>query len=256
VPETDRTTRAGAPTLVGVAHGTQDPRGAATVAALLDRVRALRPGLETRAAYVEIASPSIQDAARDIAGPVVVLPLLLAGGYHAGVDIPRAVADVGADAAVGEVPTGDVRTGDVRTGDVLGPDPLLAEALRDRLREAGWRRGDAIVLAAAGSSDPAAVTATEAQARLLADLVGAPVVAAFASAAAPSVSEAVAALRAAGADRVALASYLLAPGHFQSRLAAAGADVVSAPLGSHAAVARLVLARYDAARLDRGSPES
>jgi sirohydrochlorin ferrochelatase len=57
--------------------------------------------------------------------------------------------------------------------------------------------------------------------------------------------DAVAELRAGGAGKVAVASYLLAPGHFQMVLRAAGADLVSEPLGNHAAVARLVLARYD-----------
>ena len=49
--------------------------------------------------------------------------------------------------------------------------------------------------------------------------------AAFASAAEPSVEEAVADLRAAGAPRVAVATYLLFPGLFADKLAAAGADV-------------------------------
>jgi sirohydrochlorin ferrochelatase len=47
---------------------------------------------------------------------------------------------------------------------------------------------------------------------------------------------------------VAVASYLLAPGLFADRLAGAGADVTSAPLGDAPEVAGLVLARYDAAR--------
>jgi sirohydrochlorin ferrochelatase len=239
VPENDRPGRSGAPTLVAVAHGTRDPDGAATVEALLKQVRALRPGLATRAAYLEVAPPSLGDAVQNITGPVVVLPLLLAGGYHATVDIPRMVATIRAATPAVEV----------RIGAVLGPHPLLAEALGDRLREAGWRHGEAIVLAAAGSSDPAAVTATEAQAGLLADLVGGPVVPGYASAVAPSVPDAVADLRSAGVERVAVASYLLAPGHFQSLLAAAAGDVLSEPLGSHEAVARLVLARYEAARL-------
>jgi sirohydrochlorin ferrochelatase len=73
---------------------------------------------------------------------------------------------------------------------------------------------------------------------------------AFASAAAPTVGEAVAELRRRGAPRVAVASYLLFPGVFADRLAAAGADVTSAALGAAPEVARLVLARYDARRGD------
>jgi hypothetical protein len=47
---------------------------------------------------------------------------------------------------------------------------------------------------------------------------------------------------------VAVASYLLAPGHFHSRLGAAGADLVSAPLGADPGVAALVWRRHDEAR--------
>jgi sirohydrochlorin ferrochelatase len=54
-------------------------------------------------------------------------------------------------------------------------------------------------------------------------------------------------MRRGGARRVVVASYLLAPGYFQRRIAEAGADVVSPPLGAHDALARLVLRRYDEA---------
>src|SRR5690606_40935096 len=58
---------------------------------------------------------------------------------------------------------------------------------------------------------------------------------AFASAARPSLAVAVEELRTAGAQRVAVASYLLAEGFFADRVrthcTAAGAQIVSAPLG-------------------------
>src|SRR3712207_9111535 len=53
---------------------------------------------------------------------------------------------------------------------------------------------------------------------------------AYGSAARPAVPDAVAAARSAGAGRVVIASYLLAPGHFHDKLAGAGADQVTAPL--------------------------
>jgi sirohydrochlorin ferrochelatase len=46
--------------------------------------------------------------------------------------------------------------------------------------------------------------------------------------------------------RVAVASYLLAPGVFHGRLRGAGAAWVSAPLGGHPAVARVVVDRFRA----------
>ena len=72
----------------------------------------------------------------------VLVPLLLASGYHDRVDLPAAIAAA--------------RPGTAHAS-VLGPDPRLAVALADRLREAGRRPGEAVVLAAAGSSDPTAV---------------------------------------------------------------------------------------------------
>jgi sirohydrochlorin ferrochelatase len=61
------------------------------------------------------------------------------------------------------------------------------------------------------------------------------------------VPDAVAAARAAGAERVVVAAYLLAPGHFADRLAAAGADAVTAPLLPDDRVAAVLLDRYDTA---------
>ena len=46
--------------------------------------------------------------------------------------------------------------------------------------------------------------------------------------------------------------YLLAPGFFHQRVLAAGADVVSPPIGVHDALARLILRRYDEAAASYG----
>jgi sirohydrochlorin ferrochelatase len=61
------------------------------------------------------------------------------------------------------------------------------------------------------------------------------------------VPDAVAAARRDGAQRVVVASYLLAPGHFHDKLAGAGADAVTAPLLPDARIAAVLLDRYDAA---------
>ncbi|RFU39173.1 sirohydrochlorin chelatase, partial [Actinomadura logoneensis] len=77
------------------------------------------------------------------------------------------------------------------------------------------------------------------------------VVPAYASAARPSPGEAVAALRDAGAPRVVVASYFLAPGFFTDKVRdaslAAGAAAVSAALGDAPEVAELVVRRYEEA---------
>jgi sirohydrochlorin ferrochelatase len=215
---------------VGVAHGTRNPAGVDAVLQIIDGLRRSSPSREVRAAFIELAEPDVRTALAGIPADrrAVLVPLLLAPGYHDRVDLPAAIA--AARPATAHAP-------------VLGPDPLLAIALAERLRDAGRRPGDAVVLAAAGSSDPAAIASVHTQAGLLARELGTAVTVGFGSAAAPDVPTAVAAARMAGVDRVAIAPYLLAPGHFADRLAAAGADLVAEPLGPHPAVVELVLDR-------------
>ncbi|MFD0314861.1 sirohydrochlorin chelatase [Streptomyces flavalbus] len=224
------------PALVLVAHGSRDPRALETVTALADRVRALRPGLPVRLGHIELNAPLLPDtlAALGDGAEAVLVPLLLSRGYHVKQDIPEMAAASG------------VRT---RLAAPLGPHPLLVETLVTRLTEAGWTRGDAVVLAAAGSRDPEAAVDTGHTADLLsARLGGVPVVPAYASAAKPTVPEAVAALRARGHRRVAIASYFTAPGRFATESAQASPTLAAAPLGPHPAMAHLILHRYDEAR--------
>lgn len=212
-------------TLLAVGHGTRDPAGVATIRALLERVRALRPGLAVAESYAEIAGPSLEDALEGVSGPVVAVPLMLGRGYHSLVDIPGRIGRR------------------ARVARPLGPHALLAGALADRLREA--RHADAVVLGAAGTSDPAGVADADAAARLLGRHLGRTVRYGFAASAGPALPEVVRGLRLRGARRIAVSSYLLAPGHFHRRLFDAGADVVSPPLGVHDALAHLILRRYD-----------
>jgi sirohydrochlorin ferrochelatase len=115
------------------------------------------------------------------------------------------------------------------------------------------RAGDAVVLAVVGSSDPHAQADGATAARRLAGELGAPVTLATVAMGGPRVPEVVARLRAGGARRVAVASWLLAPGLFQRALVESGADVVADPLATHEAVAGLVVARFTAALADRTS---
>ncbi|MFJ3085264.1 sirohydrochlorin chelatase [Streptomyces sp. NPDC086838] len=228
-----------APALVAVAHGSRDPRAPHAVAALLDLVRELRPGLDVRLGHIELNAPLLPDALHALgAGDAVLVPLLLGRGHHVKHDIPASVADAPALRA--------------RVAGPLGPHPLLVEALHDRLTEAGWRDSDrdgAVVLAAAGSRDPESAADTRRTARMLGErLGGVPVVPAYASAAAPTVPAAVRALAARGHHRIAVASYFTAPGRFASAAAAHAPWIAAAPLGAHPAMARLILHRYDRAR--------
>ncbi|WP_327118898.1 sirohydrochlorin chelatase [Streptomyces sp. NBC_01341] len=233
-------TRIPGPTLVAVAHGSRDPQALRTALELLDRVRELRPGLDVRLGHIELNEPLLPDTLAGIGqGEAVLVPLLLGRGHHVRHDLPRAAAASG------------LRT---RVAAPLGPHPLIVETLYERLVEAGWRDGDGtsrsagVVLAAAGSRDPdSGVDARRTAAMLSARLGGVPVVPAYASAATPTVPAAVRALAARGRHRVAVASYFTAPGRFATASADAAPGIAAAPLGSHPAMARLLLHRYDQA---------
>ncbi|GGX93483.1 hypothetical protein GCM10010324_44330 [Streptomyces hiroshimensis] len=225
-----------APALVAVAHGTRSAAGVAVTEALVRRVRALRPGLDVRVGHLGLASPSPAEVLAGLDGAAVLVPLLLGTGYHLRSDIP---------AAVTAAPW--LRC---RTAPALGPHPLLAEALAGRLAEAGRpeRSPAPVVLAAAGSSDPAALADTARMARLLALRLGVRVVPSSAAGGGTRPVDAVAVLRAEGHDDVDVATYLTAPGHFSEAVRrGAGARLVSDPLGPHEAVARLVVRRYEKA---------
>ncbi|MFD7555472.1 MULTISPECIES: sirohydrochlorin chelatase [unclassified Streptomyces] len=224
------------PTLVAVAHGSRDPRALHTALALLDRVRELRPRLDVRLGHVELNRPLLDDTLRETSGAAVLVPLLLGRGHHVKRDLPAAAARAA-----------HLRT---RVAAPLGPHPLLVEALYERLTEADWTPDPAaaVVLAAAGSRDPDSAADTRRTAALLSErLGGVPVVPAYASAAAPTVPDAVRALAARGRHRIAVASYFAAPGRFATQCAAAAPGPASAPLGDHPALARLLLHRYDEA---------
>ncbi|SEH00802.1 Sirohydrochlorin ferrochelatase [Nonomuraea solani] len=221
------------PALVLAAHGTRSAAGERTLSALAETVRRARPGQRVELSYLEISSPLLSDVLPEVRGPVVVVPLLLAGGYHAHIDLPEVIARHRPDAVV---------------AGWLGPHRLLTDALARKLTRAGLRATDAVVLGAAGSSDPSALADVRAAAHRLAVRLARPVTAAFASAGTPSLEEAMDRLDSTDstpAARVAIASYVLAPGFFHDRLAASGAGLVTEPLGADPDVAALIWHRYD-----------
>ncbi|WP_369186820.1 sirohydrochlorin chelatase [Streptomyces sp. R08] len=233
-PHEDRTPRT-TPTLVLVAHGSCDPRALHTVRALQSRVRALRPDLPVHLGHIDLNEPRLPDTLTQLPTPEAVLvPLLLTRGYHVKQDIPELAANAPAH---------------TRVAPPLGPHPLLVETLYDRLVEAGWHTGprgaSAVVLAAAGSRDPESKLDTLRTAHLLAARLGVPVIPAYASAATPTVPEAIHTLTAQGHQRVAVASCFTAPGRFATQCAETAPWIASAPLGAHPAMARLILHRYD-----------
>ncbi|MET9230972.1 sirohydrochlorin chelatase [Lentzea sp. NPDC003310] len=199
--------------LVLAFHGTRDPRGIAVCAEIASLVRAC-VDVPVEVAYADVCSPDVRSV---VDGPYVVVPVFLAAGYHVRVDIPEQIGG--------------------RAGVVLTPPVGLdvVPAVRDRLVEAGFRRGDAVVLAAAGSSDARALATV----RRAAEMLGAGAVG-YVATASPRIGDVVAGM----SGRVAVASWLLAPGVFQGVLDRCGADVVAQPVGAHPVLVDVVVRRY------------
>lgn len=224
------------PTLIFCAHGTRDPRGRQVI---LDVAQAVREAtdLDVHEAYVDVQDPKVdavvgQIPRRESGLSAVVVPYLLAGGYHVYHDIAEAVHE----------------RDDVVAAPALGPDARLIDILIDRIDDAGVKPTATLVLAPAGSSDPRSQADTERTAEMLRLRWGGPVRVGYAAGVKPSVADAVAAARAHGENQadsdVAVVSYLLSPGYFQDTLYKAGADHVTAPLAPDPRIVQIIADRY------------
>ncbi|GHJ96176.1 sirohydrochlorin chelatase [Streptomyces sp. NE5-10] len=234
------------PPLLVIAHGSRDPRHAATVQALVRRAGALRPGPRVETAFLDFTLPSVAGVLDRLAAEgvrdVVALPLLLTRAFHAKADIPAVLRQAPASLRI-------------RQAEVLGPSPLLRATVERRLYEAGLAPADrsttGVVLASAGSTDPEAIAAIAETARELRRTGWCSVRPAFASAVRPGgfprTEDAVRALRAEpGVRRVAVAPYVIAPGRLPDRIeaGAAEADVLAGVLGPSPELAALLIERY------------
>ncbi|MDP9395120.1 MAG: CbiX/SirB N-terminal domain-containing protein, partial [Actinomycetota bacterium] len=142
------------PALLLVGHGSRRPGHAETIRRIAAGVAARVGEVPVRSAFLELSEPSVGDAldslAADGARDLVVVPLLLGEAYHSSVDLPRQLRR-----ALRRHP--GVRA---HQAPVLGPHPLLDATAHRRLLECGVlpaQPATGVVLAAAGSSDPAAV---------------------------------------------------------------------------------------------------
>ncbi|KQW47117.1 hypothetical protein ASC77_18245 [Nocardioides sp. Root1257] len=191
-----------------VAHGTRTAEGNA-VARAITGAAGTRLGLPWVASYVELCTPLYSTLSDE---PSVLVPLLLSTGHH-------------------------VRH-DLRGARALGPDPLLAAAQADRLVAAGASPGAPVVMVAAGSRDPLATRDQVLAAAYLSEEWGGPVRLATLSGVGRRPAEVVT------PDDV-VSPYLLAPGHFASRVRSesGAAAVVADVIGAHPAVVDLVVSR-------------
>ena len=221
--------------LILVAHGTRRPGGVTMIEDLAAQVSTLA-SRTVDVAYVDVVDPTPSEVllrAKAAGRPAIVVPAFLSRGYHVRADLPAHVAISGHPNAI--------------VTPALGPSGQIARIVGDQLVKCGWRQGDSVVLAAAGTSDDKARTDLHTTATVLSALTGSRVSLGFAATGDPQLHEAVDRARAharRNGGRVVLASYLLADGLFQQRLHSCGADLVSQPLGTHPGLARLIANRF------------
>ncbi|MFE3290444.1 sirohydrochlorin chelatase [Rhodococcus sp. NPDC059234] len=239
---------AAAPPLIAVAHGSRDPRSARAVAAAVAGIRASRPDLDVRLCFLDLSAPSVDQVIDAVAAEghssAVVVPLLLGSAFHARVDLPGLLAAARARH----------RGLDLVQADVLGDGDRLVAAVRDRAVGAGAELDDpsvGVVLAAVGSSSEAANARTARIApRLLAGSGWSGVEICYATTE-PSLPQAVSRLRRAGAERIVVAPWFLAPGRLTDRLELLAGEhaptaVFADVIGDHPHLAEVALNRYRA----------
>lgn len=203
--------------LVAVSHGTNDPAGQRAVSALVAQVRRVAD-VQVHQAFVDVQEPRVGSLLHGLPEgnqPSVLVPLLISRGVHVDQDLTEAA----------------VLRPATRVAAALGPHKLLAQVIEHRLVQAGWLPGEPVILAGAGTRLGQGTQDCHQAAALLAERLGVPVSVAFVAAAEPALGQAVATARdAAPQRRVVVASYLLAPGYFQSLIERCGAELVSGPL--------------------------
>jgi sirohydrochlorin ferrochelatase len=243
------------PGVIVIGHGTADATGAEETRRTAALVADLLPGAAVELGFLELATPSIDDAVARLAvrgcRAVVAAPLLLFRAGHARRDVPEALAAAAARHGLA-----------VRQAEPLGCHPAIV-ALARRRREAVAQGQDAVaavgtrlVVLGRGSSDPRAVC----QLCRLALATSAGVPAAmplhlgFAAAARPTLDEALAeACAAAGVRRIIVQPHLLFAGHVEGQVDAAVAHgrarrpdiewLRAARLGADPAVAAALVGR-------------
>lgn len=215
------------PTLLAVSHGTADVDGAAAIAALVAEVRAALADVDVIEAFVDVQQPDAAELAPQLEGPLVIVPLLLSSGFHVHHDL-HGIAKTRPSTVI---------------ADPMGPDPLLAEVLAQRL-PAG---DDPVILAVAGSRDPRSLTDAEGMGALLTHHLGRAVHLAYLAARQPDLPTALA-----EHPNAVVSTYLLAQGYFFDLAQRQAADrALTMPLLDGGPVPQplvdLVVARYEAA---------
>jgi sirohydrochlorin cobaltochelatase len=187
-------------------------------------------------AYLDLAEPDLHSAVGRLAAAgharAVVVPLLFTEAYHATIDVPKTVRDVGVSADF-----------ELIIADILGTGGDVADLLRSNAVDAGITDRGSMLLFSVGSSNPAANAAVIDLATRLAEGRSGPVRACFGTCR-PGVADVLDGL----AEPIAVLPLFLAEGLLLApvrRLAAERDWLLAEPLGERAT--DLVLRRYEAA---------
>jgi sirohydrochlorin ferrochelatase len=241
-----------APSLVLLGYGSPDPRVSRVGQQLRDELHEIRPELDVHVGFLEQGAPSGMSCINRLVGQgvteIVLVPLLLSEAFGAPTAVPKLTAQASA-AHPG------LRITAARP---IGPEAHLLTILDARLREALRARRvcelDALVFAAAGSSDVRSNALVARRARQWATHHRLPHVVSFAGGSGPSTAEAIRTLRAQGRRHIAVGSWFLTPGllwtHQAELASAAGAVAISRPMGGEAEIAEVALSRYVVAAMD------
>ncbi|MBJ8346850.1 sirohydrochlorin chelatase [Antrihabitans sp. YC2-6] len=233
--------RSVSPPLIAVAHGSRDPRSAATMQSVVARIREARPDLDIRLCFLDLNAPSVEQVIAGVAADgyrsAVVVPLLLGSAFHARVDLPGIL-----DAARDRHPRLEIAQ-----AEVLGTDDRLAAAVRSRILDTGVSASDpsvGVAVAAVGSSSATANIRTAAVTAAVVRGTSWHADICFATTE-PSVTLAISRLRTRRASRIVVAPWFLAPGLLTDRVEASAQHVRhAATIGDHAFLTDVVLDRY------------
>jgi sirohydrochlorin ferrochelatase len=229
--------------VVLLSHGSPDPRSGDAARLLAQRV-ARCTGEITVAAFLQHDDPDLVVQCRVLADAGIteaaVVPMLITPAFHARVDVPAAVHDAESRSGVR-----------LTVSEPIGTDPRLLDAMDCQLPPGP------IVLAVAGTSDPAAQVRIGRLAAMWSARRVAPVAVGHASQAAPDVASAIAGLESRTRTRVSVASFVLYPGVLPDRiLAAAGGRLVTPPLAQAPEIVDLIRERIREARSVRTTTTS
>lgn len=211
-----------------------------------DLVRAVSghcPGVDIRGAFVELASPLLDDVLVEIdpTRPVVIVPTLLFAAGHLKRDVPESVARHAA-------------RGSITLAEPIGTSRAVLDLVIDLGRRAlaGRLEPVAFVMVARGSSDPEASAAMRHAAAMVAIGLGAAVEPAFVSVAEPSLAVALETAARSGARSIIVLPFQVAAGSVVAAVHEASAafrdardDVVvevAAHVGAHAGFAAAIAA--------------